>query len=128
MKESRGFDPNTIHAPILHFYEDIESFMIPDFDLMNSLKNSDRFLVKVERLNHAQFTSFGMAGGTIPGISDKAGETKLKCEAMYNVILFFMDTFVKERENDSENQVAQTVATMLPEDLVHLVRIGPSKK
>ncbi len=124
IKGKEGFDPGAIRAPILHFYEDVETFMVPDFDLINSLKNSDRFLVKVERMNHAQFTSFGMAGGTIPGFSSRSDETKLKCEAIYNITLCFLDAFVRNRDTGSDKRVREDIGRLLPEGIMSLSSIS----
>ena len=124
MRGKKDFDPATIRVPILHFYEEVESFMSPDFDLMNSLENSDRFLVKVEQMNHTQFTSFGMAGATIPGFSTRAEETKLKCEALYNITLCFLDAFVRDGKVDSGARVRETMSGLLPGKLLSLSRIG----
>jgi dienelactone hydrolase len=126
MKEAKEFDPNKIRVPILHFYEDIESFMTPDFDLIYSLRNSDRYLVKVEQMHHVQFTSFGMAGGTIPAFSDNARETEIKCESMFRIILNFVDAFVKNPMDTSGNQIDRVTEGAMPEGLMKLTRILPT--
>jgi len=123
MNGKKGFDPGAIRAPLLHFYEDVESFMTPDFDLINSLKNSDRFLIRVEQMNHAQFTGFGMAGGTIPGFSIKPEETRLKCEAIYNITLRFLDAFVKDREVGAGEQFLKEIRQILPREFMSISRL-----
>ena len=75
-------------------------------------------------MNHAQFTSFGMAGGTIPGFSSRSDETKLKCEAIYNITLCFLDAFVRNRDTGSDKRVREDIGRLLPEGIMSLSSIS----
>jgi dienelactone hydrolase len=46
-------------APTLHFYETVESFMVPDFSLLRSLPSRDLTLRELKGLRHAHFTTMG---------------------------------------------------------------------
>jgi len=75
-------DKEKITSPILHFYQDTETYVVPDFNLVNSLINSNRYLIKIDNMRHALFSNMGMAVGTIPGIDfpgTKKGDVKQKC-------------------------------------------------
>jgi pimeloyl-ACP methyl ester carboxylesterase len=120
----KGFAPGEFRVPILHFYEDIESLMTPDFDLINSLKHSERYLIKVARMHHLQFTSFGMAAGTIPGFADDKDEIRLKCEAMFRVALDFLDAFLNGQTVDTPSKLQESIREILPGNFMHLTRIG----
>jgi pimeloyl-ACP methyl ester carboxylesterase len=43
-----------VRAPILHFYEELDEFMAPDFGLLHSLTAADRWLVSVPAMHHHQ--------------------------------------------------------------------------
>lgn len=99
-----GITINTgkITVPILHIYQDIESFVVPDFELVNSLVNSERYLIKVEDMKHGFFYNLGMAIGVIPGFDlpgvDK-DSTKMKFETVNQITLAFLNTYLKEEDN-----------------------------
>ena len=59
LERSGLFRPEAMTAPILHFYEEVDAFMAPDWSLIASLAGSRRFLVKVPAMRHVHFTSVG---------------------------------------------------------------------
>ena len=59
LERSRLFDAKAMTAPILHFYEELDPFMEPDFALIDSLDGSFRRLVKVPDMHHVHFNSAG---------------------------------------------------------------------
>jgi dienelactone hydrolase len=67
IKKSGVYDPSKMNVPLLHFYEDTESFIKPDFSLINNFSNSARFLIKINDMHHFYFSSFGLVSGTIKG-------------------------------------------------------------
>lgn len=92
-----------IRSPILHIYQDTESYVIPDFDLVNSLGYADRFLIKITHMRHAFFANLGMAIGTIPDL-DLPGVSKTdvrrRFEAVCKLTLGFLNTFVTDKQSD----------------------------
>jgi dienelactone hydrolase len=90
--------PEQMTVPILHFYEDTEEFMVPDFTLLESLTSSDRYLIKIDQMRHLYFTSIGMVAGVIPGFAPANSDAKLiqqKYEAICLYTLRFLDIFNK---------------------------------
>ena len=58
LEKARGFDRTRASAPLLHLYEEGDRFMVPDLELLRSLPGP-RWLVRVEGLRHAHFSSLG---------------------------------------------------------------------
>ena len=67
IKKASDFDPAKMDVPLLHFYEDTETMLKPDFRLIDSFKKSKRFLVKINDMHHFYFSSLGLVSGTIDG-------------------------------------------------------------
>lgn len=67
-----GFQPENVRVPILHFFQDGESFVVPDFELLESLKGAPRFLVHLPGMWHMHFSSIGPVSAFIPGFSPTA--------------------------------------------------------
>lgn len=91
-----------IRSPILHIYQDVESFVVPDFSLIDSLTCADRYLLKIENMRHGFFFNLGMAIGVIPEFdfpnTDK-DSTRIKFETVCKTTLGFFDEYIKN-END----------------------------
>jgi hypothetical protein len=88
-----------IRAPILHFYEQLDAFMTPDFGLLRSLTAADRWLVAVPALHHHHFTSLGAVSIEYPALRPAIVATAATGQAYASVAratLEFLDTFVKE--------------------------------
>jgi dienelactone hydrolase len=94
--KASDFDRKKFTAPLLHLYEDVDPYMSPDFDLLKTLRYSDRYLLKVVNLHHYQFASYGMASAMIPQLSQNQPDIKRKCEAVFRYTLEFLNAFVKE--------------------------------
>ncbi|MDQ6828528.1 MAG: hypothetical protein M3081_06640 [Gemmatimonadota bacterium] len=98
---ARGFDSTTFWAPVLHFYEEIDSrIIVPDFALLRSLHRAPVTLVRVDSLHHIHFTSLGMASAVIPKFvagppSPSVGE---KYEGVARVSLAFLDAALAGRK------------------------------
>lgn len=67
IKKSPDYNPDKMNVPLLHFYEDTETMLKPDFRLIDSFKKSKRFLVKINDMHHFYFSSLGLISGTIAG-------------------------------------------------------------
>jgi dienelactone hydrolase len=88
-----------IRAPILHFYEQLDAFMAPDFGLLRSLTAANRWLVAAPALHHHQFTSLGAVSIEYPALRPAIAATAATGQAYASVAratLEFLDTFVKE--------------------------------
>lgn len=91
-----GFNPVKFQVPILHFYEDSETFIVPDFELIESLKGVSRTLIYMPGMRHMHFSSVGMVSAFIPGF-DPSADRKLgtQCEAVANYTVDFLLANVK---------------------------------
>ena len=108
--DSIHINRDEISTPILHFYQNIESYVIPDFTLLNSLKHSDRYLVKIKEMKHLFFSNIGMAIGTIPGFDFpevEKDEVKQKYEFVCNTTLDFLNTFMKNEGDNFGNKLVK---------------------
>jgi dienelactone hydrolase len=95
IEKSPLFRSEKFDTPLLHIYEDQEEFMQPDFDLLNSLKRSDRYLIRVQNMRHHEFASFGLAAACIPGLSSSPA-LKQKWDVIGTYTLKFVDAFLKK--------------------------------
>jgi pimeloyl-ACP methyl ester carboxylesterase len=99
LERSRLFDAKKMTAPLLHFYEEADPFMAPDFTLLRSLQPGERFVVKVPDIHHIHFTSIGVLISVAPSLAKatKAGErTRRSADAVWRSTLSFLDAAVKE--------------------------------
>jgi dienelactone hydrolase len=70
---SRFYDSARATFPILHVYEDLDSFMAPDFSLLRSLTGADRWFVRSAHLHHVHFTEIGAALAGFPALAIATG-------------------------------------------------------
>jgi pimeloyl-ACP methyl ester carboxylesterase len=99
LERSHLFDAKKMTAPLLHFYEEADPFMAPDFTLLRSLEPGERFMVRVPDIHHIHFTSIGKLISVAPSLAKatKAGEgTRRSSEAVWRSTLSFLDAAMKE--------------------------------
>lgn len=102
LQKLSSFDPLAVHTPILHFYQDNDDVVIPDFELLESMKNSAQVRIKLERMQHLYFTSLGMVTATISGFGPQVDqELKRKYEAICFYTLNFLDMVIKKHVRSS---------------------------
>lgn len=91
------FDPASICTPILHFYQDVDETVLPDFELLSSLDGAERLLVRVDSLYHPHFTSLGLASGVVPGfrIGPPSPEVVSKAVAVGELTRRFLDAHTR---------------------------------
>jgi dienelactone hydrolase len=80
-------------APILHFYEELDDFMKPDFSLLRGLP-AKLTLTLLPGMHHAHFTSIGFGAAAIPALASltEAGpELGASLRRLGRDILSFMD-------------------------------------
>lgn len=70
-----SFDPGARLPPILHFYEELDAFMAPDFSLLESLRAETLELVPTAAMHHVHFTTYGFAAATFPAIAEATRAT-----------------------------------------------------
>ncbi len=68
LRQAPSFHPDRATAPILHFYEDLDPSMTPDFTLLQSLPAAVR-TERVVDLHHVHFTTLGLAATINPDIA-----------------------------------------------------------
>jgi dienelactone hydrolase len=73
-RAASSFDAAKAQAPILHFYEELDAFMTPDFTLLKSLP-ATLTLTPLPGMHHVHFTTFGFGAAAIPELAavTKAG-------------------------------------------------------
>lgn len=69
-----SFDATKATAPVLHFYEELDAFMAPDFTLLKLLP-APLTLRSLPGLHHGHFTTIGFGAAAIPELAEvtKAG-------------------------------------------------------
>lgn len=95
LEKSRGFSRERMRAPLLHFYEELDPQMAPDFALIRSLDRADRWLVRTEGLHHIHFTTIGDLVEGSPALfraTSATGETR----AAWAAVLAATESFLAE--------------------------------
>ena len=97
LEKARGFSRERMVAPLLHFYEELDPQMAPDFRLIRSLDHCDRWLVRVSDMHHVHFTSIGALIAASPALTRATSATRETGEASQEVgeaTLAFLENFV----------------------------------
>jgi dienelactone hydrolase len=92
IKSSTLYNPEKMNVPLLHFYEDSEEFVKPDFSLINGFNNSQRFLIKIKDMKHFYFSSFGFASGIIEGFSPSSQNLADKNKIIFDFTRDFLNS------------------------------------
>ena len=97
MQQVPEYQPSAARAPILHFYERMDSYMTPDFTLLRSLTRSERWICQVP-LRHHLFTSLGAASAAQPALRSALAATE-STGAAYGAVetatVDFLNAFLK---------------------------------
>jgi dienelactone hydrolase len=67
-RRAPSFRADAKFPPVLHFYEELDAFMKPDFTLLRSLDTRDLILKPTSDMHHVHFTTYGFAAATFPGL------------------------------------------------------------
>lgn len=95
IKKSPDFNAGRMNVPLLHFYEDTETLLKPDFRLIDSFNKSKRFLVKISDIHHFYFSSLGLVSGTINGFHPLSKNTGEKYKMICDFTRDFLDSVLK---------------------------------
>ncbi|PTL79302.1 dienelactone hydrolase family protein [Vitiosangium sp. GDMCC 1.1324] len=97
LEKARSFDRAKATAPLLHFYEVGDRFMVPDHEILRSLDRANRWLVKVDGMRHVHFTSLGIAVRSLPALAEKTSaepRTPRAWEAVAEMTASFLERFI----------------------------------
>ena len=100
IKKSPDFDPAKMDVPLLHFYEDVETMLRPDFRLINGFSKSKRFLVKIDDMHHFYFSSLGLVSGTIKGFHPLSKNLVEKYKMICNFTRDFLNAVFRSDDQD----------------------------
>jgi len=103
------FDPMAFTVPLLHVYQPGDEVVDPDFDLIESLDRSDRFLVEVTGLRHGHFSNIGMLRALGPGYDAVIApdlDPQPAFEATLRYIRAFLHAFLDGDRTDLDALVA----------------------
>jgi dienelactone hydrolase len=98
IKKSILYNPAKMNVPLLHFYEDTENSIKPDFSLINDFDKSQRFLIKINDMHHFYFSSFGLVSGTINGFQPLSKNLAAKYKMICYFTRDFLDTVFKKQK------------------------------
>jgi dienelactone hydrolase len=73
MARAPWFDTAGTHAAILHFYEELDPYMAPDFTLLRAVAHGGLDLVPTAGMHHHHFTALGFAAAAEPEIARATG-------------------------------------------------------
>lgn len=67
-RKAPSYDASKARAPILHFYEQLDGFMKPDFALLRSLPSATTMTL-LPGMHHPHFTTLGFGAAMIPELA-----------------------------------------------------------
>lgn len=97
-----GFRPEAYRVPTLHLYQEGDAAVVPDFDLLRSLRSADRWLLRIAGLRHLDFTSVGAATAVAPALSPSAS-TPRGWAACAHATRSFLEAHVLQRARALES-------------------------
>lgn len=99
------FRPEDFHVPLLHLYQEGDAAVVPDFDLVHSLRGADRWLVRVAGLRHLDFTSVGAATAVAPALAPEgqSAATSRGWAACASATRRFLDAQVRQHARALES-------------------------
>lgn len=98
IQKSDFYNPDKMNVPLLHFYEDTEQLLKPDFSLIDSFKKSKRFLIKINDMHHFYFSSLGLVSGKIKGFNPASENLVKKYKLICDFSSDFLGTIFKGKE------------------------------
>lgn len=80
-----SFAPEAMHAPVLHIYETLDSFMTPDWTLLKSMHNAPVWIGEASAMHHHHFTSLGGLGSGYEALLVATGGTEATTRSFVDV-------------------------------------------
>jgi dienelactone hydrolase len=68
-RRAPSFRPDAALPPLLHFSEELDAFMTPDFSLLKSLRVAELVLEPTQDMRHSHFTTWGFAAVVFPDLA-----------------------------------------------------------
>ena len=106
IKKSSTFNSEKMNVPLLHFYEESEDFIKPDFTLIDSFNQSEIFLIKIYDMHHFYFSSIGLVSGTVEGFSPASENLGVKSKLIFNFTKDFLNA-VFEHNYEAMNRLKE---------------------
>ncbi|HJR52089.1 MAG TPA: hypothetical protein VJ982_00100 [Gemmatimonadota bacterium] len=69
-RQAPSFRTDASLPPLLHFFEELDPFMAPDFGLLRSLDTGALILEPTEGMHHTHFTVYGSAAALFPELAE----------------------------------------------------------
>lgn len=95
-RRANWFARDRATVPILHFYEELDDFMAPDFTLLRSLPSASLTLRTVDGLHHPHFTTLGFASVLDPVLAN-AVHLESSAPAALNTVFTELLSFLVNR-------------------------------
>ena len=102
-RRTPSFRPDAPLPPLLHFYEELDSFMAPDFGLLRSLRTAELILEPTEAMHHTHFTTWGFAAVRFPDLAAATQATSGTPRAVVAVgerTAAFLERHLRERQDE----------------------------
>lgn len=99
-----GIDASALAVPLLHLFEDTDEAVVPDFNLIASMRRSNRLLLKVASMRHLDFITYGMASALIPGLRRAAPDPAM--ERRFMAVLRYTRAFLETNLKGSSDAAA----------------------
>jgi dienelactone hydrolase len=64
-----SFSSSAPIPPLLHFYENLDEFMRPDFTLLKEIRTKELVLEATEAMHHVHFSTYGFAAASFPELA-----------------------------------------------------------
>lgn len=85
LQQAPSFRVEAPLPPLLHFYEELDAFMTPDFAFLRTLPFEELLLVETEGMHHVHFTTYGFAASVFPGVAAATQATSMTAHSVRQV-------------------------------------------
>jgi dienelactone hydrolase len=99
LKGLPDFQPERVQVPLLHLFQEDDAVVVPDFELLESLRGAHRWMVRIPGMRHVGFTSVGAAATLAPGVvsAETAKAVARGWATTADVTRRFLDATVRRR-------------------------------
>jgi len=84
-RRAPSFRADAALPPLLHFYEELDAFMTPDFGMLRSLHTAELLLERTDAMHHMHFTTYGFAVALFPDLARATHATSATARAAAGV-------------------------------------------
>lgn len=128
-RQAPSFRTEATVPPLLHFFEELDAFMAPDFALLRSLRIVELVLKPTRDMRHTHFTTWGFAAAIFPELARATRASDGTASALHAVLeetAAFLRRHVTARDGGAKQGSRRPAATQGVGDIEPARRVAGS--